>query len=222
MAAERCAICARLRPLAIASETVTIPNCDAASSARRLSALSRMPAIVPTPCDTSNRRQYSARERAHRRRFDSVRGLGGAGRRRSTMRVRWTWPVAAVRGRASTTATRRGCLNGASRPSQKARSSSTSGASVPARTHDDRGHDLAPLRVGDADDRDLGDGRMLARAPARPRAARRSRRRCGSRRAPGRRSRGSPRRRARRGHRCGTSRRGAPRPSRRERRSSRP
>ena len=35
-----------------------------------------------------------------------------AGWRRSTIRVRWIWPVAAVRGSASTTATRRGCLNG--------------------------------------------------------------------------------------------------------------
>ena len=80
--------------------------------------------------------------------------------RRSTMRVRWIWPVAAVRGRASTTARRRGCLKGASRPSQNARRASRSGG-VGARPDDDhRGHDLAPLRVGDADDRDLGDGRV--------------------------------------------------------------
>src|SRR5205085_5920615 len=54
-------------------------------------------------------------------------------RRRSTMSGRCTWPVAAVRGSASTTATRRGCLYGASRPSQNVRIAAASGATVPGR-----------------------------------------------------------------------------------------
>src|SRR5262245_27603988 len=55
-------------------------------------------------------------------------------RSRSAIRVRWTCPVAAVRGSASTTVTRRGCFDGASRPAQNSRSASTSGAAAPART----------------------------------------------------------------------------------------
>ena len=49
------------------------------------------------------------------------------------MSGRCTWPVAAVRGSASTTATRRGCLYGASRPSQNVRIAAASGATVPGR-----------------------------------------------------------------------------------------
>ena len=79
------------------------------------------------------------------------------------MRVRWTWPVAAVRGSASTTSTRRGCLNGASRPAQNvAQRRRRRGRSAPGAHTIDRGHDLAPLRIGHADDRDLGDRRVLA------------------------------------------------------------
>ena len=44
---------------------------------------------------------------------------------------------------------------------------------------DHRGDDLAPLRVGHPDDRDLGDGRDARRAPPRPRAVQPSRRRSG-------------------------------------------
>ena len=50
------------------------------------------------------------------------------------MRVRWTWPVAAVRGRASTTARRRGCLKEARRPSQKVRERLEVGAGEPSST----------------------------------------------------------------------------------------
>ena len=71
------------------------------------------------------------------------------------MRVRWIWPVAAVRGRASTIATRRGCLN-AGEPAGAERAERLDGHAARAGARDDhRGHDLAPLHVGHADDRDL-------------------------------------------------------------------
>ncbi len=82
--------------------------------------------------------------------------------RRSTIRVRWIWPVAAVRGRASTTARRRGCLNGARRPSQNARRASRSGASAPARTTTTAVTTSPHCEVGNAHHRDLGDGGMCA------------------------------------------------------------
>ena len=77
-------------------------------------------------------------------------------RSRSTSSARWTWPVAAVRGRASTSSSRRGCLNPARRPAQWLCSASSVGC-APAARDDHRAHDLAPGRVGQPDDRDLGD-----------------------------------------------------------------
>src|SRR5262249_37836045 len=62
-----------------------------------------------------------------------TRRLQPPARMRSTISVRWTWPVAGVRGSASTTVTRRGCLGGARRPVQNSRSASTSGGGAPGR-----------------------------------------------------------------------------------------
>ena len=88
---------------------------------------------------------------------------GGWDWRRSTIRVRWIWPVAAVRGRASTTARRRGCLNGRrGGPRRTPAATSRSGGFGAGPHDDDRGHDLAPLQVGYAHDCDLADRGMVA------------------------------------------------------------
>ena len=116
-----------------------------------------------------------------------------------------------------------GLLEGGEPVARRTRAATSTVTASRAGADDDHGgHDLAPLDVGHADDRDLGHVGMRRRAPPRPRAARPSHRRCGSRRARGRRSTRSRRRRARRDRRCGTSRRRAPPRSRRDRRSSRP
>ncbi len=81
------------------------------------------------------------------------------------MRVRWTWPVAAVRGRAATTATRRGCL----KPGQAALAVAPEvvhgrGGGAGAE-HDGGADELAPLGVRETDDRHLGDRGVVGEGP---------------------------------------------------------
>ena len=138
--------------------------------------------------------------------------------RRSTSRVRWTWPVAGVRGSASTSLDPAGLLErrpGARRSGPAGRRART----ARARRGTTTAQTTSPhCGSGTPDDRDLGHRRVVGEH--RLDLDRRDRLAAGADDVAdgGRRSTGSPRRRARRGRRCGTSRRRrAPPRSRRDR-----
>ena len=87
--------------------------------------------------------------------------LGQSPTSRPAMSDRCTCPVADVRGNSSTTTTRRGCLNVATRPSRCRRKSSTDGSRGPF-GHDDRSaDDLAPLGIGHTYDRHVHNSRIV-------------------------------------------------------------